>query len=564
MRYRSFILSSIFLTFTSSTLANSTFFYDENVDGDIPASSPLTPVEQQLTFIGTVGHGLNTINGSYPTNPVSGSIDQDRIFVKLEEDSSIDSIDVFYTQQGIVSVDYQLHRMDLSGDTNTFAYVGATRLEPTNQGSIALFDYRLPITQPGYYMISGSQSYQVNAHMDYTIEINGTVIAPVPVNSRTLAMDTVADDRLGYDVAIHNEWVFVSAAYDDDPQNSGKVYVFKKHQDGSLTEHTVIKPSDLASNTQFGASLAVDGNTLAIGARNQTTSTFLDGSVYVYTFDAFGNFTLMQKLNAQDTDRVIGLGMDIALRGDYMVVGAERTFTNGLVYAGSAYVFKRVAGLWQQMAELVNGNPESQAQFGYSVAINEQGNRIVVGEPRASDGTQRLGNAHAYVLDNGAWVYEQQLRPGDLQTAKFYGYSVAIKDDDVIAIGAMNDNENATAAGAVYVYNRAANNWVFDDKLFATDPSNYTYGRFGASLLFENGSLWVGAETRHATGALFQHKRVNNVWVEHAVYSDPLSVSNDKFANKFSVDAGFAVVGSPYANDAGSYSGAFTLIQVQP
>ncbi len=384
-----------------------------------------------------------------------------------------------------------------------------------------------------------------------------------PQYARFIANDTLGDDRFGYDVEVQGDWLFVSAPYSDTEfkNNSGQVYVYKKNTSGNFVQHTIIKPSDLAANNQFGSSLAVHGDILAIGARNHTVSSFLDGAVYLYQFDEDGNFTLTQKLSAHDNDRVIGLGMSIAMQNDFMVVGAERTITNGVVYAGAAYVFKREEGTWAQVAELNPYSPSLRTYFGYSVAINEQGTHIVVGEPQANDYGVKSGLAHIFKLEGNAWNYHRLLRPQDPRARQFYGYSVAL-NDKTIAVGAVNDSERASAAGAVYLYDNYPGFWIFSQKLFANDPSTYTYGRFGASLQFYDDMLWVGAETRHSTGALFSHYRQGKDWVEHQVFRDPQSNTMDKFASAFDIGDDFVVVGSREADDAGGLSGAVTIINL--
>src|SRR5690606_39620396 len=52
---------------------------------------------------------------------------------------------------------------------------------------------------------------------------------------------------------------------------SGAVYVFRRQDDGTWTQEAYVKASNTASMASFGSSVALSGDTLAVGARNEAS-----------------------------------------------------------------------------------------------------------------------------------------------------------------------------------------------------------------------------------------------------------------------------------------------------
>ena len=117
-------------------------------------------------------------------------------------------------------------------------------------------------------------------------------------------------------------------------------------------------------------------------------------------------------------------------------------------------------GGWSQLGADVDGEASGDLS-GHSVSINAAGDRMVIGAPynNGTSGTDR-GSVRVYELTNGSWT---QLG-GDIDgeaSGDQSGYSVSINDvGDRVAIGAyLNDNANGTNSGHVRVYQLINNIW---------------------------------------------------------------------------------------------------------
>ena len=143
--------------------------------------------------------------------------------------------------------------------------------------------------------------------------------------------------------------------------------------------------NNVGSLDHFGnsASLSGDGNTLAVGARGEDSSTsgintspnnFVrdTGAAYVFTTRSSQNHYLKAGDNSTGTngDDFFGESVSLSFDGDILAVGASG------VGETAAYVFSRNAGTWSQMAHLKGG----YYGFGKSLALSSDSNTLAVGD----------------------------------------------------------------------------------------------------------------------------------------------------------------------------------------
>ncbi|MBK8170645.1 MAG: hypothetical protein IPK60_09940 [Sandaracinaceae bacterium] len=156
-----------------------------------------------------------------------------------------------------------------------------------------------------------------------------------------------------------------------------------------------MKASNTATSDWFGAgvSLAGDGNTLAVGTRNedsaatgvggdQTSNAALDsGAAFVFVRSG-SVWTQEAYIKASNTGADNNFGCSVALSGDgtTLAVGAEAEAsnastingdqTNNASYAyGAAYVFTRSGSVWSQQAYVKPSTPVSGGYFGRRCAL---------------------------------------------------------------------------------------------------------------------------------------------------------------------------------------------------
>ncbi|MBO9663311.1 FG-GAP repeat protein [Dokdonella sp.] len=275
-------------------------------------------------------------------------------------------------------------------------------------------------------------------------------------------------------------------------------YVFED-RDGAWVETARLTPDDGAPGSwgdrgnSFATSLAIDGTTIAVGAYSHTPDAdrVNQGAVYLFSDDGSG-WRQTQKLVPDDGRAGDQFGNAIAIQGDTLLVGARGATRNrDFPWHGLVYVFERRDGVWMQRQKLYPSPLSAVGRFGQSLALD--GDSAIVGAPRGLSGYLEYGDAlgGVYMLQraNGFWSVTQALPSlNDQNYADSLGESVAISGDIAIA-GAYQTfyTGNLVQQGTALVYERDGARWARRSRV--TSPEGIDYGYFGA---------WVALSGRSA------------------------------------------------------------------
>jgi FG-GAP repeat/Putative Ig domain len=262
------------------------------------------------------------------------------------------------------------------------------------------------------------------------------------LQQKLMAEDGVAGDTFGVSVAIEGDTLVAGAPRDD--VGKGAAYVFAR-SGTSWTQLQKLTAFDGESNDDFGASVAIDGDTLVAGAPSDSGPNFNQGSAYVFTHS--GQFwTLQQKLMASDGEANDAFGFSVAIDGDTLAAGAPRD--DGV--KGSAYVFTRSGTTWTQQQKLMASDGEAIDAFGFSVAID--GDTLVAGAPIDPTSTKvDKGAVYVFTRSGTTWTEQQKLAASDGDARDQFGFSVAI-DEDTLVAGAPLDDGAKVDQGAAFVF----------------------------------------------------------------------------------------------------------------
>src|SRR5262249_22798562 len=153
------------------------------------------------------------------------------------------------------------------------------------------------------------------------------------------AFDGAAGDNFGFSVTVSGDTVVVGANNDDIGMNAdqGSAYVFTRSGAFWTLQHK-LTASDGAASDNFGISVALSGDTLVVGAfGDDIGANGNQGSAYVFARNgAF--WTQQQKLTAADGAANDQFGASVALSGDTVLVGSPNG-KGAFAGQGAAYVF---------------------------------------------------------------------------------------------------------------------------------------------------------------------------------------------------------------------------------
>ena len=305
------------------------------------------------------------------------------------------------------------------------------------------------------------------------------------------------------------------------------------------------------SNNFMGGAVAMSDDTVVVGGGPSAAAE----AVYVFARDANGAWGWPQQLTANDG--VVGddFGFSVAIDGDTIVVGAERAdHPTGGADTGAAYVFVRDgSGAWTQQRKLL-GDSIAGDYFGSAVGVS--GNVVVVGARGDDDNGSAAGAAYVFRRSGTIWSSEQKLTASDGSIMDDFGASVAI-DGATILVGARLDDPVGSTSGSAYVFADTGALWVQQQKLVASAAA--ATDKFGWSVSLSGNTALIGAPGHAGTGAALAFEKSGSTWSEQRTLIPFDGVSGDRFGEAVSVSDGLALVGAPNHQTNGYASGAAYL-----
>ena len=194
--------------------------------------------------------------------------------------------------------------------------------------------------------------------------------------------------------------------------------------------------SDGEASDYLGAfkNLAIYGNTVVVGARDEDTGGSEAGSAYVFVRSGT-TWSQQAILRASNADAGDKFGFSVAIYKDTIVVGAYKEDTTASD-AGSIYVFTRSGTTWTQRAQLQASNAASAARFGNSVSID--GDTIIAGAYQEGTTASDAGSAYIFTGSGATWTQQAQIQASDAAIEDNFGYSVSISGNTVVVLSLIH------------------------------------------------------------------------------------------------------------------------------
>lgn len=262
-------------------------------------------------------------------------------------------------------------------------------------------------------------------------------IVPCAAPVRIAPSDLVAGATFGSAVDIAGDTLVATSP------TSEIAYVYIRDGSG-WTEQARLSRSGGTSNERFGFSASLSADRLAIGADRAGNGA---GAVYLFVRNGT-TWSQEARLTASDAVAHAGFGGSVALDADTLLVGAPFAHASpgGSYGNGAAYVFTRETGGWTQQTKLVASPSANGDLFGFAVAL--AGDRAVVGAPYALSAT---GSAFVFARSGELWSQQAQLAPAAGAAGDGFGWSVAAGEN--VIVGAPFTGQLAgTPCGASYVF----------------------------------------------------------------------------------------------------------------
>lgn len=379
-----------------------------------------------------------------------------------------------------------------------------------------------PAASEAYAGDSVEQTTYIKASNTSTLDLFGHALA---YDGDTLVVGAIREDSAATGVGGNQ--------FDNNGERSGAAYVFVRNG-GTWVQQAYLKASNTGAFDYFGTSVAVSGDTIAVGAwEEDSASTGVNGTesddsaensgaVYVFVRNG-GVWSQQAYLKASNCGAGDRFGAQLDLEGDLLVVGAPEEdcgnagvgaaqADDSLSNSGAVYVFSRAAGVWSQEEYLKPASPGEEDRFGTSVALSgdtvvvgarfESGGSTGVGGNEQDDSVPSSGAAYVFVRDTTGWSQQAYLKASNAGQYDYFGSAVDV-DGDVVVVGTewedsggpgfapTPNDQGERDSGAAYVFERTGTTWAQSAFLKASNPYENDY--FGASVAVRGDHLVVGA-----------------------------------------------------------------------
>ncbi|MDN5864112.1 MAG: Ig-like domain-containing protein, partial [Gammaproteobacteria bacterium] len=299
----------------------------------------------------------------------------------------------------------------------------------------------------------------------------------------------------------------------------------------------------------FGESVALDGNTALIGADGVTVGGNSEqGAVYVFSKSGTV-WTQTQRLTASDGAELDQFGWSVALDGTTALVEARDAMI-GFDRVGAAYVFEQSGGVWSQTAKLTASDGALGDQFGFSVALD--GTTALVAAEGAKVGPNfNQGAVYVFDASGGSWTQTAKITAGDGASNDQFGHSIAL-DGTTALVGAWNAEAGANILqGAAYVFEKSGSAWTQTAKLVASDGA--AQDRFGSAVALDGTTALVGAfvatvSSEDNAGAAYVFEESGGAWAQTAKLVPSDLAEDFEFGYAVALDGGSALVSAPFAH----------------
>jgi choice-of-anchor B domain-containing protein len=270
----------------------------------------------------------------------------------------------------------------------------------------------------------------------------------------------------------------------------GAVYLYRAAGGGWQEAARLFAP-DSSRMDDFGRALAIDGNTLVVGAPRKREG---GGVAYAFTrASANGEWRHTATIEPPSATDAREYASSLVLSGDELLIGAPGSATTGVVQQ-----LRRVGSAWQTRATIrPPAAAAGTAMFGY--ALSRSGDWLLVGAPAADSGAGRAFIARRGA--DGSWGEPVALFIPATSNRRANVGATVLLDGTRAYVG-------APGAGMVHVLERnSAGEWAQTSEL-SLPGADARGSQFGRSLAVVGDELWVGAPgINGGNGRVFRYAR---------------------------------------------------------
>lgn len=347
---------------------------------------------------------------------------------------------------------------------------------------------------------------------------------------------------------------------DGNGTDSGHVRIFQYN--GSSWSQLGNDIDGEASNDQSGnsISLSADGNRIAIGATLNNGNGTSSGHVRVFQWDGTSWSTLGNDINGEVSGDQFGHSVILSDDGNRVAAGSTNNDGNG-TNSGHVRIFQWNGSGWSQLGSSIYGQVVND-KIGAAIAFSSGGNRIAIG-------ARMLGNGEARVYEwNGSsWTQVGSDIIGENASDRF-GVGVSISSDGtVLSVGAHLNDGNGISSGHVRVFKWNGSQWDQRGSDIDGEAAGDQSGTHPPKLSADGNIIAIRATKNDGNGTDSGHVRIfkwnGTSWVKIGNDIDgENSGDNSGHSVDLSADGTRVIIGATLNDGNGTSSGHARIFQI--
>lgn len=311
----------------------------------------------------------------------------------------------------------------------------------------------------------------------------------------------MTDDGCGSSIALTSDGNRLAVGSPGDAGGKGCVRVYDWN--GSSWQQTGSDIVGEATTDHSGSAVALspDGSRLAVGAPFNAGNGENSGQVRIYEWRDFSWIQIGTDIDGEAAGDLSGSAVALSNSGYSVAVGAYANTAHGL-NSGHVRVKNLVSNEWTIKGADIDG--DSRDRFGYAVALNSRGDRLVAGAP----GKSGYGCVRIYDwTSSGNYWYQVGQEIDGFSSSDHFGSSIDLSPDGyLIAIG-------SGGADRARVYAWYGSIWYQQGSAIVGDPADNAYGVSVA--VADSWRVAIGAPVSDSgiyPGRVRVYERNDNAW----------------------------------------------------
>lgn len=316
------------------------------------------------------------------------------------------------------------------------------------------------------------------------------------------------DDRSGWSLAISADGGIVAIGSDLNNSWRGQVEVYE-NIGGTWTQiGEDIEGENFQDISATSISLSNDGSIIAIGAPRSDGTANNSGHVRVFENSGGSWIQIGQVIDGVQEQGRLGNSVALNGEGNIIVIGASQNDENG-TNTGEVKIYENQDGTWTQLGGDINGVVEFE-DSGSEVALSEDGNIVAISSPSSNANGLHSGHVRIFEYLGGVWTQIGEDIIGEA-SEDYFGWSMALSaSGNIIAIGSLWNDNNGSDAGNVRIFQNLSGVWTQIGESINGEAANDNSG-YSVDISADGSIVAIGAKANDGNGEFSGHVRVFDI-----------------------------------------------------